>query len=300
MQSHIIQYLLVLVVRKINIIEYNFSLLPLICRGAVRLMIVLPSPYSGMLITFHELIALLAGIYERNISVIDLMFLVEKRKYASRARHRHNYKVELLAELIYRHIKALVKCKEARKPAEGKSRHARKSQSAAHNGNYDIAYISYLGVCGHKHIRVDIRLARTLVKLVIQLYKLLYRLFLVVKDLYDLLSVHHFLDVAVYGRYILLLLHKVFSGKPAELTRHEQHYAHHRKGHKRKRTAYPYHGYKHRYYRDKAVEKLRYALAYHLAERIYVVGVAAHDVAVRVGIEIAYRKTLHVLKHLVP
>ena len=36
-----------------------------------------------------------------------------------------------------------------------------------------------------------------------------------------------------------------------------------------------------------------------LSERIYIVGVMAHDVAVSVAVKVAYREPLHLLEHLI-
>ena len=42
---------------------------------------------------------------------------------------------------------------------------------------------------------------------------------------------------------------------------------------------------------------MRQALAYHLAQRIYVVSIKAHDIPVIMGIKIAYGQILHMVEH---
>ena len=45
---------------------------------------------------------------------------------------------------------------------------------------------------------------------------------------------------------------------------------------------------------------MRNTLGNHLSERIGVVGVTAHNVAMRVGVEITDGESLHMCKHLIP
>ena len=152
---------------------------------------------------------------------------------------------------------------------------------------------------GHENVGKHVCFCGVAAKLVVLFVKLFAAYILMTEHLYYLLPVHHLFNVAVYIAQGFLLLHEEF----AALAAYYLGYPHGARRHKQHDKGHPYvgdaHGYKHRYYRYRRGEQLRHGLRYKLAQRVGIVGVAAHHVAVGVGVKIFYRQGLHVLKHAV-
>ena len=120
-----------------------------------------------------------------------------------------------------------------------------------------------------------------------------------VEDLYDLLTFHHLFDVAVHSAEVLLLCAEVLCGFAADLSGCEHHYNDHRNGEYRQRDAQHDHADERDYQRYAGIHHLRYTLADELTERINIVGVDRHDIAVRVLVKVLYRQGLHVREYIV-
>ena len=120
-----------------------------------------------------------------------------------------------------------------------------------------------------------------------------------VEYLYDLLPLHHFLDVAVLFSEVGLLGNKVLSAFAREGFRHKHHYPYHNESKQSERNAEREHTRKHRDDRYSAVENLSHALADHLAQGIDVVCVNAHNIAVGVSVKILYRQAFHVTENVI-
>ena len=114
----------------------------------------------------------------------------------------------------------------------------------------------------------------------------------------DLLAVHDFLDMALDHAELGLLRNKEARGVGAEQLGH--------KGHKgdagHNDQAHPHavvqHDKEHRDDDDGRHKQVGQRLADHLAQRVDVVGVVAHDVAALVRVEVANRQVLHAVEHL--
>ena len=118
------------------------------------------------------------------------------------------------------------------------------------------------------------------------------------EHLNDLLTVHHFLNVALGTAQRLLLAYKIFGGAAADPAHHKHHTHHAQHHHGGQPDAVIQHDAEHRYHRYGGDQQLRKALADHLAQRVDIVGIIAHDIAMIVGIEIADGKVLHAVEHL--
>ena len=139
----------------------------------------------------------------------------------------------------------------------------------------------------------------TLTQFLVDFFKLPDGFLLVAEHFHDLLPAHHLLNKAIDARNILLLQREVAPRALAELRRcHTHHHCHQNRdkgqryaqhNHAGKRDTQSYHG----------VERLRQALPYHLPQRIDVVRIGGHHVAVRPTVEIGNREFLHVGKHIV-
>ena len=121
-----------------------------------------------------------------------------------------------------------------------------------------------------------------------------------VEDLDHLLAVYHLFDIAVQGSQGRLLFHKVFRAAAADLHRGLQHQEGPRDDQQRQPQAAAQHRDKHHRQRNDGGDALGQHLADHLAQRIGVVGIVAHDLAVGMRVKVADRQGLHVREQLVP
>ena len=117
------------------------------------------------------------------------------------------------------------------------------------------------------------------------------------EDLDDLLTVHHFLNVALRTSDRLLLPDEVLCRPAADLLRDEEHQRDAEKHEERHPDAVPEHYSEHAddygSRRDQRGKRLRDELT----QRVDIVRVVAHDIAVLVRIEILYRQILHPVEH---
>ena len=114
----------------------------------------------------------------------------------------------------------------------------------------------------------------------------------------NLLSFHHFFDITVDRPQILLLLHKVFTGQVAHLRSHKHHDTNHQQRNKCQGNIQHDHTDQCRYQRDHGVDRLRNTLADELSERIHIIRINRHDIAVCMGIKIFDRQRFHMGKQL--
>ena len=115
----------------------------------------------------------------------------------------------------------------------------------------------------------------------------------VVKDLDDLLPFDHFLDIAVDLSQVPLLGHEVPAGPLAHSHNDRQHQPQGEHRHqKQQRTEVQHHG-NHADEGEPAGDQGDHAVLQNLGEGVDIVGVAAHELAVGVGVEVAQRQILH-------
>ena len=150
-----------------------------------------------------------------------------------------------------------------------------------------------------EYVRKAVRFTRVDIQLLIEFVEGFLRGLLVVEHLDDLLTVDHFFDVAVYFCDGGLLCDEELAALSGDLSGYHHHKDKRYYYESRKRETQDTHRDENRDYRYKGRECLRDALREHLTERVYIVRVMAHDVAVGIAVEIAYRKSLHLLEHLV-
>ena len=134
---------------------------------------------------------------------------------------------------------------------------------------------------------------------VIEAVKVFFAFFLMTEDLYNLLAVHHFLNVAVDFTEVALLLNKIFSAQTGSFFCTDEHQADHYECDEGQRHVQNEHTHKDADDCKRAVDDLRNTLADHLAERIDIVCIDRHDVAVCVGIKIPDRQKLHMGKQII-
>ena len=120
------------------------------------------------------------------------------------------------------------------------------------------------------------------------------------KDFDYLLARYHFLDETVDLGETLLLYAEMTPRDTAEPSGGEHHNEGHDNGHEGERYAEGYHGDESDRDRDDRTEYLCQCGGYHLSERVDIVGVNRHDVAMAAAVKIVERQVLHPLKYGAP
>ena len=120
------------------------------------------------------------------------------------------------------------------------------------------------------------------------------------EDLDHLLAVQHLLDEAVHNAQIPLLQHVIFAGQLGEVHRDGDHDAGRQDGDDSQCRVEHQHGDQGGQHRHAGVDDLGNALAEQLAQRIDIVGVHRHDVAVGVGVEVGDGQALHAMEQIIP
>ena len=200
-------------ISKIHIIKDNIPGQFCISNRTVLLVRMLPCPDAGTPAArhFYNLSALLFRIDKRYIAFIRLRLLIQQLKHTFRTRDRHNYRVQLHADLADRLVKTAVKRQKARQLPDGKSACPAHRQNPADNRAQNIADVAQLPDHRHQHICKAVRLISAFKQLVIEFLKIFDRLLFVTEHFNDFLPLHHFFDIAVYFAKILLLCQEILT-----------------------------------------------------------------------------------------
>jgi len=121
----------------------------------------------------------------------------------------------------------------------------------------------------------------------------------VAKYFNDFLTVDHFFDVTVDRANGLLLLDKKVSASANQKFDYFQQDKSKQENKSRKAHTQIKHGSKRGQYGNQGGKHLREALGNGLTQRVGVVGIAAHDIAVGMRVEIPERKRLHMREHFI-
>ena len=118
------------------------------------------------------------------------------------------------------------------------------------------------------------------------------------EHLYDLLSLNHLLNETFLFRERLLLLHHIAGARAAEFLRDRQHEHREQADQDRHPHAVVDHHEEHDCDRQRCLEYHRERLTDHLADRVRIVRVGTHDIAVCMCIKIFDRQGLHLIEHV--
>ena len=228
---------------------------------------------------------------ERHVAFVGLGLLVDELKDAVGAGEAHDHGVDLLRDLADLSAELLGHVEERHHDGDGQ-RHARDAQcqeNAAGKGHQHVEQVAQVHKDGHEDVGVHVGLLRDLEELLVALVKIGLGGRLVAERLDDLLAVHDLLDMALDHAELGLLRNEETRGIGAEQLGH--------KGHKGDAgdddQAHPHavvqHDKEHRDNDDDRHEQVGQRLTDHLAQRIDVVGVVAHDIAALVRVEVADR-----------
>ena len=257
-----------------------------------------PCPHAGVVVSLLELPSL--GVHlcvdERHVAFVGLGLLVDELKDAVGAGEAHDHGVDLLRDLADLSAELLGHVEERHHDGDGQ-RHARDAQvghaqcqeNAAGKGHQHVEQVAQVHKDGHEDVGVHVGLLRDLEELLVALVKIGLGGRLVAERLDDLLAVHDLLDMALDHAELGLLRNEETRGIGAEQLGH--------KGHKGDAgdddQAHPHavvqHDKEHRDNDDDRHEQVGQRLTDHLAQRIDVVGVVAHDIAALVRVEVADR-----------
>ena len=271
----------------------------LVVGGGTVVVGMLPGPDAGALVGLHEVVVLVVlGVDEGDIALIGLAGLIHHLEDALCTGQCHDDAVGLHGHLADGHIEALVQGQERHDSTQRDAAHAGDSHGCARQSADGIADVAQLSVDGHHDVGEAVGLLGAVLELVVQLAEALEGLLLVGEDLDDLLAFHHLFDVAVHLAEVALLCDEVLAALLGDLLGAEEHQGHHQHGDDGELPAQHTHAGKDGNDGDGAGHQLRDALAEHLAEGIYVVGVDGHDVAVGMGVKVADGQALHVGEEL--
>ena len=287
------QHNLLIIVAEIYIIKNNIALQLHIVNRPICLMRVLPCPAPGALLCFGQFSICFFGIDKRYISIIRLRFFIQQTENTVCTCQCHDYSIQLLADLVDRHVKALIERQKAGKAAQRKTAHAMQCQRTSDDRTDHITDVSHLRVDRSHTVGKRICLMGTLIKFVIDFFEVFDILFLMTEYLYNLLSIHHLFNKSIHTAKIFLLLYKIFSTAGSQILCGKHHQCHHGKRQYCQRYIQHDHTEQHTDDRNAAVKYLYHTLADHLAQRIRVVCVNRHDIAMCMRIKILNRQFFH-------
>ena len=121
-----------------------------------------------------------------------------------------------------------------------------------------------------------------------------------VEDLDDLLALDHLLNIAVDVAQVPLLGHEVPAAAPAHGHDDQEHQAQREHGHQKQQRAEIEH-HSHHAHKGQAVgDQIHQAVVEDLVDRLDIVGIPAHQLAVGMGVKVAEGKTLHFGEQVLP
>ena len=242
---------------------------------------------------------------ERDVALVLLGLLVHELEDTPGAREAHRDERRLLGSVVevigedaaHRQKGHDGACRESADSGHGQVGRAQRQQYAADESQEDVQHVADVADDRAERIRRDVRLGGDAAELVVDLVEPLFALPLVAEYLDDLLPVHHLLDVALVLADRSLLFDEVPGALAAHFLRHDRHKDDHQQDHQRQPDAVRDHDEEERDDHDARRKDGGDTLRHQLVERIRIVGVMAHDIAVRVRIEVADGKPLHAVEH---
>ena len=123
-EFHVVEHDFIVRITEVHTVKDNITAQFLIIDGAVCLVGMLPCPVAGAAGALSKPSVFLFGVDEQDIAVIDLGRLIHELEDTLCTGHSHDDRVELLADLVDRHVEALVESKETCKSAKGKAANA--------------------------------------------------------------------------------------------------------------------------------------------------------------------------------
>ena len=299
-QTDIMEDQFVFVVTEVHSVKDHAALQASVGDGAIRLVGVLPSPDIGALGALRELsIGILFGVDQLHIALILLRLLIHKIKDTGGTGGSSDHKVDLHAHLGDRLSKALVQAHKDNHCAQGNSGHPVDAQNRTYDCYQRIAQPANIAVDRHKEVSIAVGLICTLPQSLVDLVKIFFGSLLVAEHLDHLLTVQHLLDKAVHNTQIFLLLDIVFAGQLGKVGGHGDHDYGGQNRNNGERRIQAQHDHQRGQHGNDRVNYLRDTLAHKLAQRINIVGIYRHNVAMGMGIKIFNGQCLHAVEQVI-
>ena len=242
---------------------------------------------------------------ERDEAVVCLSLFIDEGEDALRACARHDDGIDLLGELvdIARELLGHVEERDENRDIQrlaGKAqvRNADKQQHAAHERQSHIEEVADVADDGAEHAGIGVGAVAVFKEGVVDLVELLDGALLVAEDLDDLLAGHRLLNIALGFGDGLLLAQEEFGAAAADALGDDDHQNHAEHRNERQPDAEIEHNAEHGQHDRARLDEGGDGFGHELAQRVDIVGVEAHDIAVLVGVEVADGKILHAAEHL--
>ena len=296
MQHHLLRN-----VAEVHAVHDDVALQPHIVDASVRLVLVLPGPHAGPLLCLGERpVRVLPGVHQGDVSVVRLRLQIHQAVDPVRACRRHGDRIHLHGDLGEGAVEVPVQCQEGHQDADGHAEASGDREGRAQHRHDHIVQIPELHHDGHQDVRHGVRLVAGSPELFVLSAELRDALFFVRKDLDHLLSAHHLLDVPVHLSQVSLLQPEEPPGLGSDLSGGEQDPEGHAHGDQRQRNVQDAHADEDAGDAADGVDELREGLSDELPQRVRVIGVDRHDVAVGVRVKITDGKLFHVGKQIFP
>ena len=267
---------------------------------------VLPCPDIGFLCAFlQSAVCFFLRIDQRDVSVVGFRLFIQQCENTVRAGETHNHHVDLVGNLADGTCKLLGHVQEGNHDADAECQAGNadigsscQQQAAADQSHDYVNDVSDVAEQRHQNVGISVCLFGILKQFIIYLIKISLGAFLMAENLDDLLTVHHLLYKAFRAGDGNLLLKEVAGGMSADVPGDKGHDHHAADNYQREPEAVIQHDAENADQGDCGNHQLRETLADHLTQRINIIGIKAHDIAVIMRIKIADGQILHVIEHL--
>ena len=292
-QGHIVEHGFLRVIAEVHVLKPHVA--PQLRQGAVGL---LPGPVAGAAVRLRQGIAVLQHPHQGGAALIRLGVGVHHGKNALRAGYGGQQGVHLLADLAHR-LGHLLDIQQVR--AQGADiEHTGDGQQAAHAAGDGVVDAGEVAHGRHHGPGIGLGHGGGVAIGAVAGGELVQGLLLMVKDLDDLLTLDHLLNVAVETAQGRLLLLEAGAAAAAHALHHQEHQPQEHEGDQRQR---PVQVNQHEHGAHKGDEVGHHAgeaVADHVGHGVHVVGEAAHQVAGLVGVEIPQGQGLEPAEQILP
>ena len=258
----------------------------------------LPCPAAGALSGFGQRVAVLFHTDNDGFSLVGLRLGVHHGEDALRACRCRQQRVHLLADLAdgLAHLLHIQQVRAQRAHVE----HAADGQQSAYAAGDGVVDLAEVAHGRHHHTGVGLRRRGGLTVRVVESGELTDGLLLVVKDLDDLLTLDHLLDIAVHRAQRRLLPLEIHAAAAADDLHHAAHQRQKAEGDQRQPRVQDDH-HQHRAHKGQHIgDDAGEAAVQHLRHGVDIVGKAAHQVAGLVLVIVADGQLLQAVEQILP
>ncbi len=301
-ERHVVEHRLFRHIAKVHVPHGDVALELGVGDGAVGLMGMPPGPVAGALLALRNgAVGGDGSVDQGHIAVIFLGGLVHQLKDPLRAGQSHDDGVDLVADLGDGLVEGPGQGQEGDEAAQGDELAAADhSHDAAHNGENGVLDVAQVVVHRAHGVGVGAGLEGVGPEAFVETVEFLLAGVLVVENLHHPLAVDHFLHITVDTAQGLLLADEETGGPAHHELGHEDDARDGEQQHQGQDGRLHEHGDEHHNEGHRRGDALGDGLGDHLPQGIDVAGVAAHDIACGVGIEIPDGKGLHMDEHFIP